>query len=174
MCLSSTLLVQPFIKFCLSLLCRFSLSVRPCPSLCPCLSDPVCLSVSAPIGPSFHLCRYVCVPVSMSVYRSLCLSVCDYRGGSPSLSGLSACLPVCVSVSLSILCFSTQNFRFFLFPEKKVERMEKKLVIQGSHMVSGTRCHAGSDPVKRWSESRAAACPSVRPEPHISGFRWLI
>ena len=41
-------------------------------------------------------------------------------------------------------------------------------------MVSGTRCPAGSDPVKKWSESRAAApkgrCPveqggiSRRPE----------
>ena len=36
-----------------------------------------------------------------------------------------------------------------------------KLVIQGSHMVSGTRFPAGSDPVKKWSESRAAA-PKVQ------------
>ena len=37
-------------------------------------------------------------------------------------------------------------------PERK-----KELVIQGSHMVSGTRCPAGSDSVNKWSESRAAA-----------------
>ena len=60
-----------------------------------------------------------------------------------------------------------------------------QLVIQGSHMVSGTRCPAGSDPVKKWSESRAAApkgrCPvEHRGEfpyvlrRHISGNRWLI
>ena len=40
---------------------------------------------------------------------------------------------------------------------------KEKLVIQGSRMVSGTRCPAGSDPVKKWTESRAAAqkgcCP---------------
>jgi len=30
-------------------------------------------------------------------------------------------------------------------------------VIQGSHMVSGTRCPAWSDLLKQWSESRAAA-----------------
>ena len=63
-------------------------------------------------------------------------------------------------------------------------------VIQGSHMVSSTRCPAGSDPVKRWSESRAAApegqCPvehkgdfktSIRPSilPSVlRGSRWLI
>ena len=40
---------------------------------------------------------------------------------------------------------------------------DSQLVIKGSHMVSGTRCPARSDPVKKWSESRAAApkgqCP---------------
>ena len=42
--------------------------------------------------------------------------------------------------------------------ERERERERKReLVIQGSHMVSGTRCPAGSDPVKKWSESRAAA-----------------
>ena len=30
-------------------------------------------------------------------------------------------------------------------------------VIQGLHMVSGTRCPAKSDQLKKWSESRAAA-----------------
>ena len=57
-----------------------------------------------------------------------------------------------------------------------------ELVIQGSHMVSGARCPAGSDPVKKWIESRAAApkglCPAeYRMEfpdvlsGHISGLR---
>ena len=32
-----------------------------------------------------------------------------------------------------------------------------KLVIQGSHMVSGTRCPAWSNKLQKWSESRAAA-----------------
>ena len=50
----------------------------------------------------------------------------------------------------------------------------RELVIQGSHMVSGTRCPAWSNQLKRWSGSRAAApkgrCPvghgwiSIRPE----------
>ena len=72
---------------------------------------------------------------------------------------------------------------------EREEEEEEKLVIQGSHMVSGTRCPAGSGPVQRWSESRAAApkgrCPvehrgefrDVRPSVlrgHISAFRWLI
>ena len=39
----------------------------------------------------------------------------------------------------------------------KKSRLIRKLVIQGSHMVSGALCPAGSDPVKKWSESMAAA-----------------
>ena len=46
--------------------------------------------------------------------------------------------------------------------EKEKEK-EKELVIQGSHMVSGTRCPAWSDQLKKWSESKAVApkgrCP---------------
>ena len=45
-----------------------------------------------------------------------------------------------------------------------------KQVIQGSHMVSGTRCPAGSDPVKRWSESRAAAPKGRCPVEHRGEF----
>ena len=48
---------------------------------------------------------------------------------------------------------------------------EKQLVIQGSHMVSGTRRPAGSDPVKRWSESRAVALKSQCPVEHRGEFR---
>ena len=44
------------------------------------------------------------------------------------------------------------------------------LVIQGSHMVSGTRCPAGSDLVKRWSESRAAAPKGRCPVEHRGEF----
>ena len=62
---------------------------------------------------------------------------------------------------------------------------ERKVVIQGSHMVSGTQCPAGSDPVEKLSESRAAApkgqCPAEHREEfpdilrgHISGHRRLI
>ena len=39
---------------------------------------------------------------------------------------------------------------------KKGEKREQ-LVIQGSHMVSGTRCPAWSDKLQKWSESSAAA-----------------
>ena len=45
-----------------------------------------------------------------------------------------------------------------------------KLVIQGSHMVSGTRCPAWSDQVKKWSESRVAA-PRADVLLDIRGFR---
>ena len=38
-------------------------------------------------------------------------------------------------------------------------------------MVSGTRCPAGSDPVKRWSESRAAAPKGRCPVEHRGEFR---
>ena len=47
--------------------------------------------------------------------------------------------------------------------KKKKRKMKKlvdlkELIIHGSHVVSGTRCPAGrSGPVKKWSESRAAA-----------------
>ena len=46
-----------------------------------------------------------------------------------------------------------------------------KLVIQGSHMVSGTRCPAGSDLVKRLRESRAAAPKGQCPVEHRGEFR---
>ena len=54
--------------------------------------------------------------------------------------------------------------------ERKKERKgkkneKKKLVIQVSHMVSGTRCPAWSDQLKQWSGSRAVApkgrCPGM-------------
>ena len=45
-----------------------------------------------------------------------------------------------------------------------------QLVIQGSHMVSGTRCPAGSDPVKKWSEGRAAAPKGRCPVEHRGEF----
>ena len=38
-------------------------------------------------------------------------------------------------------------------------------------MVSGTRCPAGSDPVKKWSESRAAASKGRCPVEHRGEFR---
>ena len=43
--------------------------------------------------------------------------------------------------------------------EGKKSGIEKKLVIQGSHMVSGARCPAWSDQLKKWSESRAEQRP---------------
>ena len=46
-----------------------------------------------------------------------------------------------------------QQGRFSSFAAK----IYLQLVIQGLHMVSGTRCPAVSDPVRKWSESRAAA-----------------
>ena len=48
---------------------------------------------------------------------------------------------------------------------------ERKVVIQGSHMVSGTQCPAGSDPVEKWSESRAAAQKGRCPVEHKGKFR---
>ena len=45
-----------------------------------------------------------------------------------------------------------------------------KLVIQGSHMVSGTRCPAWSDQQKKWSESRAAAPKGRCPVGHRGEF----
>ena len=54
--------------------------------------------------------------------------------------------------------------------EEAGEEEETELVIQGSHMVSGTRCPAGSDPVKKWSESRAAAPKGRCPVEHRGEF----
>ena len=39
------------------------------------------------------------------------------------------------------------------FGKWSVQGLRDELVIQGSHMVSGTQCPAGSDPVKKWSET---------------------
>ena len=46
----------------------------------------------------------------------------------------------------------------------------KELVIQGSHMVSGTRCPARSDQLKKYSESRAAAPKGRCPVGHRGEF----
>ena len=45
-----------------------------------------------------------------------------------------------------------------------------KQVIQGSHMVSGTRCPARSDQLKKYSESRAAAPKGRCPVGHRGEF----
>ena len=47
----------------------------------------------------------------------------------------------------------------------------RELVIQGSHMVSGTQCPAGSDPVEIWSRSRAGAPKGRCPVEHRGEFR---
>ena len=41
-------------------------------------------------------------------------------------------------------------------------------------MVSGTRCPAGSDPVKKWNESRAVAPKGLCPVRHRSEFPDMI
>ena len=49
--------------------------------------------------------------------------------------------------------------------------VKKKLVIHTwSHMVSSTQCPAKSDPVKKWSESRAAALKGQCPVDHKGEF----
>ena len=50
------------------------------------------------------------------------------------------------------------------------KRKKKKQVIQGSHMVSGTRCPAWSDQLKKWSERRAAAPKGRCPVGHRDEF----
>ena len=47
---------------------------------------------------------------------------------------------------------------------------ERKVVIQGLHMVSGTQCPAGSDPVEKLSASRAAAPKGQCPAEHRGEF----
>ena len=51
---------------------------------------------------------------------------------------------------------------------------EKKQVIQGLHMVSGTRCPAWSDLVKKWCESRAAAPKGQCPVGHRGEFPYVL
>ena len=50
---------------------------------------------------------------------------------------------------------------------------KKELVIQGLHMVSGTRCPAWSDQLKKWSESRAAAPKGRCPVGHRGEFPYV-
>ena len=47
-------------------------------------------------------------------------------------------------------------------------------VIEGLHMVSGTRCPAWSDELKKWSESRAAAPKSRCPVGHRGEFIHIL
>ena len=53
---------------------------------------------------------------------------------------------------------------------KRLKQGKNKPVIQGSHMVSGTRCPAWSDQLKKWSESRAAAPKGRCPVGHRGEF----
>ena len=53
---------------------------------------------------------------------------------------------------------------------KKGRGRKKELVIQGSHMVSGTRCPARNDQLKKYSESRAAAPKGRCPVGHRGEF----
>ena len=57
--------------------------------------------------------------------------------------------------------------------EERVNDGDEELVIQGSHMVSSTQCPAGSGPVKRWSESRAAAPKGRCPVEHRGEFPYI-
>ena len=55
----------------------------------------------------------------------------------------------------------------------KQGRIHMQLVIkgiQGSHMVSSNQRPGGSDPVKKWSESRAAASKGQYPVEHRGEF----
>ena len=60
------------------------------------------------------------------------------------------------------------------YPNPPPTLKHTQLVIQGSHMVSGTRCPAGSDPVKKWSESRAAAPKGRCPVEHRGEFPYVL
>ena len=53
---------------------------------------------------------------------------------------------------------------------KEARAEGEKLVIQGSHMVSGTRCLDWSVQLKKWSESRAVAPKGRRPVGHRGEF----
>ena len=50
----------------------------------------------------------------------------------------------------------------------------KQLVIQRSHMVSGTQCPAWSDLMKKWRESRAAALKGQCPVEHGEEFPGVL
>ena len=54
--------------------------------------------------------------------------------------------------------------------DRHARSKQPKLVIQGLHMVSDTRCPAGSDSVMKWSESRAAAPKGRCPVEHRGEF----
>ena len=60
------------------------------------------------------------------------------------------------------------------YAQKAQKRRKSKLVIQGSHMVSGTRCPARSDSVMTWSESRAAAPKGRCPVGHRGEFPYVL
>ena len=50
----------------------------------------------------------------------------------------------------------------------------RQQVIQGSHMVSGTRCPAWIDWLKKWSESRAAAPKGQCPVGHRGEIPYVL
>ena len=54
------------------------------------------------------------------------------------------------------------------------EKAREELVIQRSHMVSGTRCPAWSDQLKKWRKSRAAAPKGRCPVEHRGEFPYVL
>ena len=65
-----------------------------------------------------------------------------------------------------------RHFHCCLYHENELQYLEK--VIQGSHMVSGDRCPACSDQLKKWSESRAAAPKGRCPVGHRGEFPYVL
>ena len=87
-------------------------------------------------------------------------------------------LPFTSEISTKNRHFKSYDFLSSLFfggmnkiGDGEMEEIRREQVIQGSHMVSGTRCPAGSDPVKKWGESRAAAPKGRCPVEHRGEFR---
>ena len=64
-----------------------------------------------------------------------------------------------------------RHFHCCLYHENDLQYLEK--VIQGSHMVSGDRCPACSDQLKKWSDSRAAAQKDPCPVGYRGEFPYL-
>ena len=66
------------------------------------------------------------------------------------------------------ISFQQWRLRFYKYLFRMSYQIEQ--VIQGLHMVSGSRCPAWSDQLKKWSESRAAAPKGRCPVGHRGEF----
>ena len=131
-----------------------------------CIRSHACPSIGRSVGLSVYCANVKTAQNCRSWLQSFFLSPSHFRSLALTFSHLH---------SLSLKCSFIKNVHSYILNQPGTHihlffSVENKLVIQGSHMVSGTRYPAWSDQLKKWRESRAAAPKDWCPVGHRGEF----